>query len=121
MSEGNPETTVPWFRQRHLAEHWGRVMAAQDGLIVADYRARVVEGIRDLLASETFGPKAVIALLAQIEVERTAESHEFSRRAREARAGRLKANGGCPICADADTPDPDGHREFHDRMTEKAA
>lgn len=120
MSEGNPETTVVWFRQRYLAEHWGRVMAAQDDLIVGDYQARVETAVRDLLAAETFGPKSVLAALSQVAVDRSTAAHTSAREAREARNARLRANGGCPLCADAVKPDPDNHRDFHDRMTAAA-
>lgn len=120
MTEGNPERTVVWSRQRYLAEHWGRVMAAQDDLIVADYRAKVEGAIRDLLAAETFGPKTVIAALSRVATERSWDAHASAQSATKARSARLRANGGCPVCADTEKPDPRTHQNFHDRMTKPA-
>ena len=114
---GDPQPTVPWQRSRYLSEHWGRTMAAQDDLAIADYRVSVREAVRDLLSAELFGPKTVLLALDRIAGERSAEVRRVASESNRARNARMKANGGCPVCADAEKPDPDNHREFHDRMT----
>jgi hypothetical protein len=114
---GDVTPDVAWWKSRYLSEHWGTTMAAQDRLAIEDYRARVRDRIRDLLAAETFGPKAVLTALDDIASQRGIETRRAAQVARENRHARLKANGGCPICADAETPNPDAHRDFHDRMT----
>jgi hypothetical protein len=114
---GDVKAEVRWHQSRYLAEHWGRTMAAQDAFAIDDFRAAAREAIRDLLEREQFSPAKVSAALDDIAFRMKADHRAAAQQAHKDRAYRLKTNGGCPTCADAEKPDPTNHADFHARMT----